>query len=265
MTTTVTSADGTPIAYDAVGDGPAVVLVAGIFCTRGTLAPLAAALAESGLRVATYDRRGRGDSGGAGAVPPAAEAIALEVEDLDAVMTTLGADVAVYGHSSGACLAFRAVEAGTRVRGLVLHEPPWSDEDPDASLAQSHAVHSAVEEGRLGDAITTFMGDTGMPREVLEGIAADPSMLAVAPTMPYDFAVTGADGSLPAEGLAAVSVPTLVLAGTASPPFFRRTAEQVTALVPDARLTLLDGADHGAPAELVAPAITAFLLHPEGR
>lgn len=259
MTSTVTSADGTPIALDVVGAGPPVVLVAGMFCTRITHAPLAAALADAGLTAATYDRRGRGDSGGAGPVPAPDEAVAREVEDLAAVMAALGDDVAVYGHSSGACVAARAVAAGVAVRRLVLHEPPWSDDDPEGSRALDRTIRSAVDEGRLGDAITAFLADTGMPPEVLAHMAADPAMLGVAPTMPYDLAATGADGAVPADQLASFGVPTLVVAGSASPPFFVDTAEQVTALIPDARMALLDGADHGAPADVVAPAIAGFL------
>lgn len=259
MTSSVTSADGTPIAYDAVGAGPPVVLVAGMFCTRRTLAPLASALAGSGLAAATYDRRGRGDSGGTGPVPPPDHAVVREVEDLAAVMGALGDDVAVYGHSSGACVAARAVMAGVPVRRLVLHEPPWSDDDPDGSRALDQAIRSAVDEGRLGDAIRAFMADTAMPPEALDAMAADPAMLAVAPTMPFDLAATGADGSVPAAGLAGFAVPTLVVAGTSSPPFFVETAEQVAGLVPGARLALLADADHGAPADAVAPAIAEFL------
>lgn len=84
-------------------------------------------------------------------------------------------------------------------------------------------------------------------------------MLGVAPTMPYDLSATGADGSVPSAVLESITVPTLVLAGTASPPFFARTAEQVAALVPGARLEPLEGADHGAPSDVVAPAIREFL------
>jgi pimeloyl-ACP methyl ester carboxylesterase len=259
MTSTVTSADGTTIALDVVGAGPPVVLVAGIFCTRHVLAPLAAALADAGLTAATYDRRGRGDSGGAGPVPPPDEAVAREVADLAAVMAALGDDVAVYGHSSGACVAARAVMAGVAVRRLVLHEPPWSDDDPEGSRALDQTIRTAVDDGRFGDAITAFMADTGMPPEALAAMAADPAMLGVAPTMPYDLAATGADGAVPAGQLASFAVPTLVVAGSASPPFFLDTAEQVTALVPAARLTVLDGADHGASAEVVAPAVAGFL------
>lgn len=259
MTTTVTSADGTPIACDVAGDGPPVVLVAGIFCTRHALAPLATALADAGLRTATYDRRGRGDSGGAGPVPPPAEAIAREVEDLAAVMGVLGGDAAVYGHSSGACLAARAAAASVAVRRLVLHEPPWSDDDPAGSLALDRSIRAAVDEGRLSDALAAFLADMGMPPDALAGVAADPAMLGVAPTMPYDLAATGADGAIPAALLSSIGVPTLVLAGTASPPFFVETAERVAGLIAGSRLELLDGADHGAPAESVAPAIRGFL------
>ena len=61
---TVTSADGTTIAYDRTGDGPAVILVDGAFCSRafGPMPGLAPLLAKR-FTVYTYDRRGRNDSG----------------------------------------------------------------------------------------------------------------------------------------------------------------------------------------------------------
>ena len=56
----VKSADGTQIAFDRTGDGPAVVLVGGAFNDRKTPAALADLLADS-FTVYTYDRRSRGD------------------------------------------------------------------------------------------------------------------------------------------------------------------------------------------------------------
>ena len=53
-----TSADGTAIAFDRTGDGPALILVGGAFNDRRTPAALAAMLAD-GFAVYTYDRRGR--------------------------------------------------------------------------------------------------------------------------------------------------------------------------------------------------------------
>jgi pimeloyl-ACP methyl ester carboxylesterase len=55
---TVTSADGTSIAYDRSGDGLVLIVSVGAFCTRHTFVP------PTGLTrrftVVTYDRRGRG-------------------------------------------------------------------------------------------------------------------------------------------------------------------------------------------------------------
>ena len=59
---TVTSADGTAIAFDQSGDGPPIIMAAGAFNTRATTAPLASALRDH-FTVLNYDRRGRGDSG----------------------------------------------------------------------------------------------------------------------------------------------------------------------------------------------------------
>ena len=61
-TRTAASADGTTIAYQAYGEGPAVVIVGGATNRKEDWVKLAQALAEAGLTGVTYDRRGRGDS-----------------------------------------------------------------------------------------------------------------------------------------------------------------------------------------------------------
>ncbi len=58
----VTSQDGTPIAYDRQGSGPALSLVTGAIARRTDAASLAGKLAPH-FTVYSYDRRGRGDSG----------------------------------------------------------------------------------------------------------------------------------------------------------------------------------------------------------
>jgi hypothetical protein len=50
-----------------------------------------------------------------------------------------------------------------------------------------------------------------------------------------------------------------VLAGATSPDFFREAADRLVELLPDGRLAVLDGHDHGAPAEVVAPVVAEFL------
>lgn len=76
---TAASADGTKIAFDRSGSGPAIVMVVGAFNDRSTTEALAEALASQ-FTVLNYDRRGRGDSGD---MEP--YAIAREIEDLGAV------------------------------------------------------------------------------------------------------------------------------------------------------------------------------------
>lgn len=56
----VVSKDGTTIAFEKSGNGPALILVVGAFNDRATGAPLAQFL-ERHFTVLNYDRRGRAD------------------------------------------------------------------------------------------------------------------------------------------------------------------------------------------------------------
>jgi pimeloyl-ACP methyl ester carboxylesterase len=263
MASYVTSADGTRIAFDRIGDGPPVVVVSGMFCDRQRTRPLAEALARQPagpFAVINYDRRGRGGSG-----DTRPYAVEREVDDLRALIDAAGAAAAVYSHSSGAGLALQAAASGLPVTRLVLHEPPYGPDDEAstaAARALAEAVAAAVEDGRGGDAIRLFMADSGLPPEVVDGMAGDPGMLALAPTMPYDHEVMGdaeRGGTIPEALVRAVEIPTLVLAGGASPPFFRDTAHRIATMLPDGTLTVLEGQAHDAPPEVVAPQVAAFL------
>jgi pimeloyl-ACP methyl ester carboxylesterase len=87
-------------------------------------------------------------------------------------------------------------------------------------------------------------------------------MQAVAPTMLYDLKIMGdasRGGTIPDDVVRRVTIPALVIAGSASPAFFRDTAERLAELLPQGKGTILDGHDHGAPAEVVASVVAAFL------
>ena len=94
----VTSKDGTNIAFDTLGKGPAVILIAGAFGYRafGPMVGLALLLANN-FTVVLYDRRGRGDSGDTQPFDKK-----REIEDIDALIDSLGASAYLYGISSGA-------------------------------------------------------------------------------------------------------------------------------------------------------------------
>ena len=105
---TTISRDGTLIAYDRSGRGPAVVVVDATFGSRtfGPNVKLPARLSAHHT-VFHYDRRGRGGSG-----DTRPYAVAREVEDLEAVIDAAGGQACVYGISSGAVLAVDAARPG---------------------------------------------------------------------------------------------------------------------------------------------------------
>src|SRR4051812_8035958 len=110
----VRSSDGTAIAYERVGDGPALVMVGGALSPYAGDAQLAALLAPR-LTVLSYHRRGRGESG-----DEAPYAVQREIEDLHAVIEAAGGAAAVYGSSSGSNLALRAAASGVPISKLAL-------------------------------------------------------------------------------------------------------------------------------------------------
>lgn len=251
----VTSPDGTRIAVETVGGGPPLVLVLGAMCERASGDDLAAALATD-FTVYGYDRRGRGDSG-----DTTPYAVQREWEDLAAVCAVAGGTPMVYGHSSGAVLAARAVAAGLSVSRLVLHEPPWSEQDGDAEAAESsRRIAAAIADGRPGDAAAIFMTDAGVPSEAVQDMRAGPDWAyfeRLEPTLAYDGEQVGHDAA-PVEQLAGIGVPTLVLYGEQSPPFFAAVAAEVAAALPCATLRCIPGADHGVAPAVLAPLLVAF-------
>ena len=261
MTMFVTSADGTRIAFDQHGriNAAPLVIVSGMFCDRETTRDLAEQL-SSDFNVINYDRRGRGESGH---TPP--YQVKREIEDLAALIAQAGGQAAIYGHSSGAGLALEAAAHGLSISRLVLHEPPYGPDDAESREAArdlAEAVREAVDEGRGADAVRLFFEASGMPQEMAAEFASDPKRIGLAATMTNDFAVMGdfsRGGVVPADLVRRIGIPTLVLAGGDSPDFFRDSAMRVVELLSSGELAVLDGADHGAPASVVAPVVAAFL------
>jgi pimeloyl-ACP methyl ester carboxylesterase len=254
----VSSSDGTAIAYEHTGDGPAVVLVDGAMCHRGggPLRPLAARLSER-FTVYIYDRRGRGESGD---TPP--YAVAREVEDLRAVIAQAGGRACVYGISSGGALALAAAVSEPGIVRLALYEPPFvADVDPDAPVAEyTERLRELLAAGRRGDAVAAFMAHVGLPTQMIAGMRTQPGwagMEAIAPTLAYDDAVLG-DGRVPRDIASRIGVPTVVFAGGASPDVLQRAAKSAADAIPAARLWTLDGQTHDVAPDALAPVLAEF-------
>ena len=256
---TAKSADGTVIAFDQAGRGPVLIVSVGAFCTRHTFSAPDELTRQ--FTVVTYDRRGRGDSGDT--EPFAA---AREYEDLAAVAAATGSEPPfLFGHSSGAAITLRAVAAGLPAAGLVAYEAPFQNDDtPQPDVDPAGHIRALVGAGREREAVLFWMADVvRMPPQAVAGLNDAPWVKALEPlarTLPYDIAVT--DGGVPVAELAKIAVPVLVVGGSDSPGWFRRSVADQAAAVPGAQLMMLDGYGHNAPPEVVAPILASFFSAP---
>jgi pimeloyl-ACP methyl ester carboxylesterase len=258
----LSSADGTRITYDQQGAGrPALILVDGAMCSRSSGSkPELVGLLAAHFTVYSYDRRGRGDSG-----DTQPYSVEREVEDVAALIDAAGGTALLYGHSSGASLALEAAVAlGGQVSKLAMYEAPYND-DPAARQAWRQYICQLTEvlaAGRRGDAIALFRAYTGVPAEQIEGMRKAPfwpAMEAIAPTLRYDHAaILGEDGSVPAERVARVAVPVLVMYGDASYPFMGETARTLSQVIPRAQLRILTGQSHNVSPAVLAPVLADF-------
>lgn len=256
---TITSRDGTTIAFERSGDGPALVLVDGAMCHRGfgPMPPLAQALAGD-FTVYTYDRRGRNESGDTQPF-----AVEREIEDLEALVAEAGGSARVFGISSGGALAMEAAASGVAIEKLAIYEAPYSAEagDPQAVADYTRQLSELLAAGRKGDAVALFMGFVGAPPDAVAGMRQSPmwpAFEAIAPTLAYDNATMNG-GKVPRERAAKVAVPTLVADGGDSPELLRQPARVLAEVIPGAAHRTLEGQTHEVEIDALAPVLREFL------
>lgn len=258
---TIVSQDGTLIAYDQSGSGPAVILVDGALTYRGHWGsrPLAEALSDT-FTVYTYDRRGRGESGDT--QPYAAE---REIEDIAALIAASGGKAYLYGISSGAALAVRAASAlgSDKVPKLAVYEPPYSTSDEEIQGFFSYRDHviELLKSGKRGEALEAFLGDF-IPPEEMDAMKQSPDwplLEAIAPTLAYENEVMG-DSAVPVKIAQNVRVPVLVMDGAETADFLHAAADALAQALPDAQRKTLTGQTHSVTPDVLAPVLTAFYV-----
>jgi pimeloyl-ACP methyl ester carboxylesterase len=249
------SRDGTQIAFERSGTGPALILVdaAGHYRDFSSFGGLIGLLA-SDFTVYHYDRRGRGDSTD---TPP--YAVEREVDDLAALIGEAGGSASLYGYSSGGLVAVHAAARGLPIPKLALLEPPiGSDEDRSAQAAFTAQLAELVAAGRRGAAVEHFVTSIGVPAEMVAGMRETPSwaaMEAVAHTLVYDSMIGEATSF---ELLASVAVPTLVLDSEGSSDDLTGMAATVARGMPNASHRSLAGEWHGVPNDVLAPVLIEY-------
>jgi len=255
---TVTSKDGTKIAYAKVGHGPVAILVLGALNSRKSGANLAKLLA-SRFTVVSYDRRGRGES--TDTTPYAPQ---REVEDVAALIDEVGGPVYLYGHSSGAAIALQAaIKLRKQVRKLAIYEAPYSLDGDSRKAAKEYdrLLKKLLTSGRKGDAVALFIRAVGVSDKQIRAMRRMPmwrGLEAMAPTLAYESEVLGEGHSLPTALLASITSPTLVMHGGAGAPSMRNTAQAISEAIPNAQLITLAGQTHGVRPKVLAPVLAEF-------
>ena len=241
----VTSRDGTPIASWRSGEGPPLVLVHGTASDHSRWAPVLPAF-EQRHSVYAIDRRGRGASGDAEHY-----AIEREFEDVAAVVDSLGEPVNLLGHSHGGLCALEAALLSHNVRALALYEPPFrtvgaAEINPSEVIERLETLLQAGDRDEV--VATTARQVAGQPPEVVASMRSQPSYparMAAAHTIPRELRAVNTYRFDP-ERFRNLSVPTLLLNGSESPPGYRLAVEAVDAALPDSRVVVMPGQGHGA-------------------
>ena len=241
---TITSADGTSIAFERTGRGPPLVLVHGTTADHTRWEPVRPAFEEH-FTVYAIDRRGRGESGDAEEY-----ALEREFEDVVAVVESIDEPVILLGHSYGALVSLEAALRTDDIRTLVLYEPPLpvSEDDPDTEGVLD-AMTTLVDDGEDEAALVRFFtAVVGVPAAELDALRSAPNWPARVDAAHtaireerarkgYVFDATRFDG---------VTTPTLLVAGSESAPFLRDATAVLDDALPNSRIAVLDGQAHAA-------------------
>jgi pimeloyl-ACP methyl ester carboxylesterase len=258
MRQSVTSTDGTRIAYERTGNGQAVLIVLGALNSRKSGTKLAKLLASKFTAV-SYDRRGRGDSTDSASYSPE-----REVEDIAALIDAIGGPICLYGHSSGAALAISAaVTLRKQVTKLAIYEAPFSLDSTARKAATEYyaALKKALSSGNNGEAVALFVRSVGVSDKQIQAMRKMPmwkGLEKLAPTLVYDSQVLGEGHSLPATLLSRVRTPTLVMHGGAGSPAMRDAAQAISEAIPKAELRTLARQTHGVSPKALAPVLERF-------
>lgn len=264
---TVISRDGTKIAYEKKGNGPAIILVAPAAADHKDAVPLSEHLANH-FTVYNYDRRGRGESSDASQYT-----VQQEVEDIDVLIDEAGGDCILFGSSSGAVLALEAAsQLGGKVTKLIMYEPPFiiNDSRPRVPVDYVQNLNKLINGGKRSEAVEYFMIEAlGIPSEYLSYMKAEPSwggLEIMAHTLPYDGIIMGDTQSgnpLPTERWN-VNIPTSIMTGENSESFVHDGAKALAVLLPLSEYNILLGLDHSAimmAPDVVAKAIVEFHMN----
>ena len=251
---TITATDGTDVRVLDEGSGPVVVLLHPGLDDGTRDHELAAILARRFRVVRLHRRQYRHD------LDTLPCTVADEVDDVLAVVRSVGGPVVLYGHSDGGVVALEALAASPgSFLGAVVFEAPVVIGPPLGGEVLERA-RAALAAGRPGRAMALFFRRTVGLRPWQATLAG----AAVATVPKYRRLVPGQLNSLAAlddlgvrlDAYARITVPTVLLGGDRSPAHLAERLDALAAVMPNAERVVMPGRDHGAdlrhPAEIAA-------------
>jgi hypothetical protein len=154
------------------------------------------------------------------------------------------------------------------VTKLAMYEPPYVVDDTRPPIPTDYVEHleELAAAGKRREVFEYFMtAAVGMPSEMVEPMLDSPMverMTRLAHTVSYDGRVMGETLSgkpLPSEWRDSVTLSTLVMDGGNSPTWARNACRALVRVLPDVTYRTLEGQEHAAAPEAVAPVLEEFL------
>lgn len=240
----VTSADGTPIAFERTGNGPPLVFVHGTTADHTRWDPIRPAFAKY-FTVYAVNRRGRGESGDADEYT-----LEREAEDVAAVVDSIDEPTVLLGHSYGALVSLEAALRTDNLRKLILYEPAFPVGDykitPEKTLAEMEAL---LEAGENEQALVLMFEDIAeLPPAELDALRSAPNWPArvdAAHTILRESKAENEYG-FDATRFADMTASSLLLTGSESPQILTYSTEAVDDALPNSRIITFDGHGHAA-------------------
>jgi pimeloyl-ACP methyl ester carboxylesterase len=254
---TLTSPDGTRIAYERHRDGPPLILLHGGL-TRRYWDPIVPRFTDD-YAVIVPDRRGRGESGDADAY-----SIEREVEDARTVVDAVDGSPVLFGHSFGGLQAIETARHAS-VAGVVAYEPAYLVDDYRETADLAARMQARLDAGEPREATKLHF------REVMHGGDVDdldawlddwPVWPAPVDHVENTIRMNRALETHPVPDSLDVDVPVLLLTGSEGPSHLRESVRAVHDALPDSRLVEFEGVGHSGPTEApdrTAEEVRAFL------
>lgn len=240
----ITSADGTTIAFERTGSGLPLVLVhGGAAASHIDWEPVIPHLAEH-FTVYAMDRRGRGESGDADTYT-----VEREIEDVAAVVDSISEPVHLLGHSFGAICTLEAALITDNITKLVLYEPALADQGdeifPEELLQR---IDDRLDADDMEGALTVLLDSVGYSDEDLDRLSTEEFWrvrLEAAPTITRELRALNAYRFDP-DRFGDLNVPTGLVTGSESPTLFQTSTATLDEGLPNSCIITLPGQTHEA-------------------